>query len=106
MIEFFHWAVSGVVLGVQPNLFSNLELGGMLAVLVIVLGHLISGMGEGGLCLLLHLCHAGHEGISCFNGGGAGELGAHAGVLACVKFKGSVVGRGMDVVVVCKLGNQ
>ena len=48
---------------------------------------------------------AGYEGISCFDGGGAGELSAHVGVLACVKFKGGVVGGSVDVVVVYKLGN-
>ena len=78
----------------------------MLAVSVIVPGHLIGGVGEGGFCLFLHLCHVGHKGIGCFNGGGAGELGAHAGVLACVKFKGGAVGGSVDVVIVCKLGNQ
>ena len=75
----------------------------MLAVSVVVPGHLVGGMGEGSF--FLHLCHAGYEGISCFDGGGVGELGAHAGVLACVEFKGGVVGGSVDVVVVCKLGN-
>ena len=77
----------------------------VLAVSVIVPGHLISSMGEGSFCLFLHLCHAGHKGIGCFDGGGAGEFGAQAGVLACVEFEGGVVGGSVDVVIVCKLGN-
>ena len=97
------WSVSRVVLGVQPDLFSDLEMGGMLVVLVVVLGHLISSMREGGLCFFLHLCHVAHKGISSFDSGGVGEFHAHMGVLSCIKFEGGVVGGGMDVVVVCKL---
>ena len=78
-------------------------LGGVLAVSVIVPGHLVGSMREGGLRFFLHLCHAAHKGISGFNSGGAGEFRAHTGVLSSIEFKGGVVGGGMDVVVVCKL---
>ena len=103
MVKLLCWSVSRVVLGVQPDLFSNLELGGVLVVSVIVLGHLVSSMREGGLCFFLHLCHVAHKGISGFDSGGAGEFRAHTRVLSSIKFKGGVVGGGMDVVVVCKL---
>ena len=47
VVKLLHWAVSCVILCIEPDFLSDLELWGLLAVLVIVLGHLICCMGQG-----------------------------------------------------------
>ena len=47
VVELLHWVVSCVILCIEPDFLSDLELWGLLAVSVIVLGHLICCMGQG-----------------------------------------------------------
>ena len=48
VVKLLHWAVSGVILCIEPDFLSNLELWDLLVVSVIVLGQLICCMGQGG----------------------------------------------------------